>query len=55
MLPDAAKDRQTIATTFGDVEKFFASKNKSDAVMWAQTARGGSHGRGRRARRLATR
>ena len=38
-LPDAAKDLQTLATTFGDVEKFFASKNKSDAVMWAQTAR----------------
>ena len=35
-LPDAAKDAQAIAATFGDVEKFFTSKNKSDAVMWAQ-------------------
>jgi hypothetical protein len=37
-LPDAAKDAQTLATTFGDVEKFFASKNKMDAVGWAQAA-----------------
>jgi len=37
-LPDAAKDLQTLATTFGDVEKFFASKNKTDAVGWAQAA-----------------
>jgi hypothetical protein len=40
-LPDAAKDAQTLATTFGDVEKFFASKNKTDAVGWAQSARMG--------------
>jgi len=37
-LPDAAKDAQTLATMFGDVEKFFASKNKTDAVGWAQAA-----------------
>jgi hypothetical protein len=37
-LPDAAKDAQMLATTFGDVEKFFASKNKTDAVGWAQAA-----------------
>jgi cytochrome c556 len=37
-LPDAAKDAQTLAATFSDVEKFFASKNKSDAVGWAQAA-----------------
>jgi hypothetical protein len=37
-LPDAAKDAQTLATTFGEVEKFFASKNKTDAVGFAQGA-----------------
>ena len=37
-LADAAKDAQTLAATFGDVEKFFASKNKTDAVGWAQAA-----------------
>jgi hypothetical protein len=37
-LADAAKDAQTLATTFGEVEKFFASKNKADAVGLAQTA-----------------
>jgi hypothetical protein len=38
-LADAAKDAQIIATTFGDVEKFFASRNKADAVKWSQDGR----------------
>jgi hypothetical protein len=38
-LPDAAKDAQTLATAFGDVERFWQQNNKADAVMWAQTAR----------------
>jgi hypothetical protein len=37
-LPDAAKDAQTLSAAFSDVEKFFASKNKADAVGWAQGA-----------------
>jgi hypothetical protein len=37
-LADAAKDAQTLATTFSNVEKFFASKNKADAVGFAQAA-----------------
>lgn len=38
-LADAAKDAQTLATAFGDVERFFQQNNKTDAVMWAQQAR----------------
>lgn len=38
-LADAAKDAQTLATAFGDVERFFQQNNRSDAVMWAQQAR----------------
>ena len=41
-LADAAKDAQVLATTFGEVEKFFASKNKADAVGWAKTGREGA-------------
>ena len=41
-LADAAKDAQVLATTFGDVEKFFASKNKADAAGWAKTGREGA-------------
>ena len=35
-LAEAAKDAQVLATTFGDVEKFWAQNNKADAVTWAQ-------------------
>jgi hypothetical protein len=38
-LPDAAKDAQTLAMAFGDVERFWQQNNKADAVMFAQTAR----------------
>lgn len=38
-LADAAKDAQTLATAFGDVERFFQQNNRSDAVKWAQQAR----------------
>jgi hypothetical protein len=41
-LPGAAKDAQTLATTFADVERFFAQANKQDAVMLARTARMGA-------------
>lgn len=41
-LPDAAKDAQTLAMTFGDVERFWQQNNKPDAVMLAQTARQGA-------------
>lgn len=41
-LADAAKDAQIIATTFGDVEKFFASRSKADGVKWAQEGRTGA-------------
>ena len=41
-LADAAKDAQIIATAFGDVEKFFASKSKADAAGWAKTGREGA-------------
>jgi hypothetical protein len=41
-LPDAAKDAQTLATAFADVERFWAQNNKMDAVMWAQQARMGA-------------
>src|SRR5207253_644053 len=35
----AAGDGKVLATTFGDVEKFWAEHNKPDAVKWAQEAR----------------
>jgi len=38
-LPGAAKDAQTLATTFADVERFWAQANKADAVKLAQQAR----------------
>jgi cytochrome c556 len=38
-LADAAKDAQTIATTFGEVERFWTQNNKADAVTWAQQGR----------------
>src|SRR5215211_5646444 len=41
-LADAAKDAQIIATTFGDVEKFFASRSKADGVKWAQEGQMGA-------------
>jgi len=41
-LPGAAKDAQTLASTFADVERFFAQANKQDAVMFAQQARMGA-------------
>jgi hypothetical protein len=41
-LPDAAKDAQTLAMAFGDVERFWQQNNKADAVMWAQNARQGA-------------
>jgi len=43
-LPGAAKDAQTLATAFADVERFFTQANKTDAVMWAQQARTGASG-----------
>jgi hypothetical protein len=41
-LPGAAKDAQTLATTFADVERFWAQANKPDAVKLAQQARMGA-------------
>ena len=41
-LPGAAKDAQTLATTFAEVERFFAQAAKPDAVMLAQQARMGA-------------
>ena len=38
-LAGAAKDAQAAAAAFGEVEKFFASKSKADAVAWAQTGK----------------
>jgi len=38
-LPGAAKDAQTLATAFADVERFWAQANKADAVKLAQQAR----------------
>jgi len=38
-LPGAAKDAQTLATTFADVERFWAQASKADAVKLAQQAR----------------
>lgn len=35
-LPGAAKDAQTVVSTFGDIEKWWTAYNKTDAVMWAQ-------------------
>jgi len=41
-LADAAKDAQQLATTFGDVEKFFAQRSKADGVSWAQLGKTGA-------------
>ncbi len=41
-LPDAAKDAQTLATTFGEVERFWQQNNKADAVALSQQARQGA-------------
>ena len=41
-LPGAARDAQTLATAFADVERFFAQANKADAVKLAQQARTGA-------------
>jgi hypothetical protein len=41
-LPGAAKDAQVLATTFADVERFWAQANKPDAVKLAQQARMGA-------------
>jgi cytochrome c553 len=38
-LPGAARDAQTLASTFAGVERFWAQANKPDAVMLAQRAR----------------
>jgi hypothetical protein len=38
-LAGAAKDAQTLATAFADVERFFAQTSKADAVGWAKQAR----------------
>jgi cytochrome c556 len=39
MLADAAKDAQTLATLFGDVERFWTQQKKMDAMKWAAEAR----------------
>jgi cytochrome c556 len=39
MLPDAAKSAQTLATLFGDVERFWTQHKVKDAMMWAADAR----------------
>jgi len=39
MLADAAKDAQTLATLFGDVERFWTQQKKTDAMKWAAEAR----------------
>jgi cytochrome c553 len=39
MLPDAAKDAQTLAMLFGDVERFWTQQKKMDAMKWAAEAR----------------
>jgi cytochrome c556 len=39
MLPDAAKSAQTLATLFGDVERFWTQHKVKDAMMWAGDAR----------------
>ena len=38
-LPGAAKDAQTLASTFAEVERFWAQANKADAVKLAEQAR----------------
>jgi len=38
-LPGAAKDAQTLASTFAEVERFWAQASKADAVKLAQEAR----------------
>jgi hypothetical protein len=38
-LKAAGSDADTLATEFGNVERFWAQHNKADAVKWAQDAR----------------
>ncbi len=38
-LKAAATDADTLATEFGNVERFWAQRNRPDAVKWAQDAR----------------
>ena len=54
-LAEAAKDAQVLATTFGDVEKFWAQNNKADAVTWAQLGQDAGRQPGRCARRRGRR
>ena len=39
MLPDAAKDAETLATLFTDFERFWMQQKRMDAVKWASEAR----------------
>ena len=39
MLGDAAKDAQTLATLFTDVERFWTQQKRTDAMKWAAEAR----------------
>ena len=39
MTADAAKEATELVTLFGDVERFWAQRNRNDAVKWAQDAR----------------
>jgi hypothetical protein len=39
MTAEAAKEAQTLATTFADVEKFWMENKKADAAKFAQQAR----------------
>ena len=41
-LAEAAKDAQTLVTTFGEVEKFFAQRSKADAVGFSQLGKTGA-------------
>lgn len=39
MIAEAGKQAEELATLFGDVERFWAQRNRNDAVKWAQDAR----------------
>jgi hypothetical protein len=39
MGADAAKEAEQLARLFGDVERFWAQRKRTDAVKWAQDAR----------------
>jgi hypothetical protein len=39
MTADAAKEATELVTLFGDVERFWAQRNRNDAVKWSQDAR----------------